>query len=349
MEHGEASLSSETRRDLAASLLRMGLIEAGEEPCFTPLAGGVSSLILLTRTQRGPLCLKRALPKLRVAAEWHSPVERNLGEVEWMKQAALAAPQCVPRLLGQDAGSYTFAMEHLSPERYRNWKQDLLAGRADAELARAVGLRIAEIHGFTAGKPDCARMGNGDAIFSGLRLDPYYAVTAAAHPACAPQLRRLIEVTLQTKRALIHGDVSPKNILSGPDGPVFLDSESAWYGDPAFDLAFCLTHLLLKSVHRPDMASDYLAAFSALRKGYLANVTWEDPGPLEQRAAALLAGNLLARIDGKSPVEYLTAHRDREFVRDFAIRSLLETDREAGRGLEGMAERWRREVTRLAM
>lgn len=185
MEHEESSLSSETRRDLTASLARMGLIEAGEEPEFTPLAGGVSSLILLTRTARGPLCLKRALPKLRVTAEWHSPIERNLGEVQWMKQAFLAAPQCVPRLLGQDTGSCTFAMEYLCPERYRNWKLDLLQGRADAGFAHAVGLRIAQIHRFTAGKPDCAGMGNGDAIFSGLRLDPYYAVTAMAHPGCA--------------------------------------------------------------------------------------------------------------------------------------------------------------------
>src|ERR1700712_4309494 len=112
-------------------------------------------------------------------------------------------------------------------------------------------------------------------------------------------MQLLIETTIGNKHALVHGDVSPKNILAGPDGPVFLDAECAWWGDPAFDLAFCLNHLLLKCGWTPRAASGFLACFEALTASYLTGVDWELPEALEARAAALLPGLLLARVDGK--------------------------------------------------
>ena len=120
----------------------------------------------------------------------------------------------------------------------------------------------------------------------------------------------------------MHGDVSPKNILRGPDGPVFLDAECAWWGDPAFDVAFCLNHLLLKCLWTPSATSGFLACFDALAAAYLAGVAWEAPHALEARAARLLPGLFLARVDGKSPVEYITTEHDRNRVRRTA-RALL--------------------------
>ena len=118
--------------------------------------------------------------------------------------------------------------------------------------------------------------------------------------------------------ALVHGDVSPKNILVGPDGPVFLDAECAWYGDPAFDLAFCLNHLLLKCVWVPSAKEKLLQCFSVLSSSYLQRFS---SGNLEERTASLLPALLLARVDGKSPVEYLD-EAQRSFVRERA-RSLF--------------------------
>ncbi|RYF36584.1 MAG: aminoglycoside phosphotransferase family protein, partial [Comamonadaceae bacterium] len=128
----------------------------------------------------------------------------------------------------------------------------------------------------------------------------------------------------------------PKNILVGPAGPVFLDAECAWYGDPAFDLAFCLNHLLLKSVWRPDTTAAFLQCFDALCAAYLAGVHWEPAAQLEARAAWLLAGMLLARVDGKSPAEYITAEADRNRVRRFAIPLLLQPVRR----LSEIRQRW---------
>jgi thiamine kinase-like enzyme len=117
---------------------------------------------------------------------------------------------------------------------------------------------------------------------------------------------------------LVHGDVSPKNILVGPRGAVFLDAECAWYGDPAFDLAFCLNHLLLKGLWVPQKKDAFLLCFDSLSNSYGQNIDWEDRSALEQRAASLLPGLLLARVDGKSPVEYLTQDSQKIFVRAFA-------------------------------
>jgi hypothetical protein len=142
---------------------------------------------------------------------------------------------------------------------------------------------------------------------------------APKYPDLADKLFALSRDTLARHVALVHGDVSPKNILVGPDGPVFLDAECAWYGDPAFDLAFCLNHLLLKCIWNPAAAPNFLRCFDALYTTYFGVVGARLSRGLEKRVARLLPGLLLARIDGKSPVEYIVAAVDKDRVRDIAI------------------------------
>jgi hypothetical protein len=133
--------------------------------------------------------------------------------------------------------------------------------------------------------------------------------------------------------------VSPKNILAGPRGPVFLDAECAWYGDPAFDLAFCLNHLLLKCLWNRAAAPAYLRAFDALAAAYLAAVTWEPRAELEARTARLLPGLFLARVDGKSPVEYITDDADRDRVRATALPLIAKPPRTLAAVRSAWAER----------
>lgn len=310
--------------DLLVALRRMGLAGPDEAPRFTALTGGVSSDIFRVDLASGPICVKRALAKLRVAADWRAPVARNLYEARWMRVAAGIVPQAVPRLLGQDEAAGALAMAYLAPEDHPVWKAELRDGRADPAFAAEVGRRLAAIHAATAADPAQAADFPTDAIFYDIRLEPYLVATAAAHPDCAAALHTLVETTRTTKRALVHGDVSPKNILVGPDGPVFLDAECAWWGDPAFDLAFCLNHLLLKGLWRPGSALDFLACFDALAATYLTGVDWEPADAFESRAARLLPGLFLARVDGKSPVEYLTDPAQKDRVRRVARALLLD-------------------------
>jgi aminoglycoside phosphotransferase (APT) family kinase protein len=335
----EVELDADSALALVESLRRMRLVGPTELPPLTPLAGGVSSEIVRVDTAHGALCVKRALAKLKVPADWSAPLERNAAEVAWMRLASTLVPGCVPAILGEDVEGRAFAMAFLEPSDYRLWKDDLLNGVANVETARAVGTTLATIHRATANSEELARMFSTDANFFALRLAPYFLASAAANPDCAAALNRLSDATASTRRALVHGDVSPKNILIGPAGPVFLDAECACYGDPAFDVAFCLTHLLLKCVRRPDATSRFLACFDALNDAYFAGATWEDPAALEARAARLLPALMLARVDGKSPVEYLKTQEDRERVRRFAKRFLIE----APKTLDAIRNRWSKE------
>lgn len=307
---------------LLAVLRAMGLVAADEVPAFTPLTGGVSSDILLVASARGRFCVKRALPRLKVAALWEAPVERNAAEAAWMRTVSSWLPESVPALLGEDAHAGLFAMAYLEPDDYPVWKAELRDGRIDPRFAAEVGRRLAVIHRRSAASAELAAAFANDRIFEPIRLEPYLRATGRRHPDLAARLEALADRTLATRLALVHGDVSPKNILCGPDGPVFLDAECAWYGDPAFDLAFCLNHLLLKASWRPQWRDRYRDCFEALSASYLAGVDWEPVASFESRCAELLPGLWLARIDGKSPVEYLTDEPDRERVRQ-AARSLL--------------------------
>ena len=301
----------------------MALIGDAETPAITALTGGVSSEIFRVDAARGSFCVKRALAQLRVSAEWKAPVERNHYEVAWLKFADGIAPGSVPQVLADSAQDGTFAMAYLAPEDFPVWKTLLRDGQINPGTAAALGRLIARIHAASAGKPAIAAAFATDTIFHSLRLEPYLLATARAHPDCAAELNALAERTARTRLALVHGDVSPKNILVGRDGPVLLDAECAWYGDPAFDLAFCLTHLLLKTLWRPQWRDAYLECFDTLVRAYLDAVDWEPVQSLELRAAQLLPAILLARIDGKSPVEYLLSATDKDFVRARAKPLLL--------------------------
>jgi hypothetical protein len=279
----------------------MGLLDSGQCPALEALPGGVSSDIWRIDLASGPACIKRALPRLRVSAEWYAPVERNRYELQWMR--------CASRIV-------------LDPADFPLWKQQLRDAIVDPAIAAQVGERLARIHVATAGDATVASCFATDETFFAIRLEPYLLATARVHPQLANALESLVETTAGQKRALVHGDVSPKNLLIGPAGPVFLDAECAWYGDPAFDLAFCLNHLLLKCLWVPPASGALLACFQALASAHLGRVDWEDPREFEARTARLLPGLLLARVDGKSPVEYLTDEGDMEKVRRVAARLL---------------------------
>ncbi|WP_298929448.1 aminoglycoside phosphotransferase family protein [uncultured Ramlibacter sp.] len=325
----------------AAALRRifvaLGLASADEDVQATALTGGVSSGIYRVDLASGRYCLKQALPQLKVAKEWKVPVERVFHEIAWLQAVDRIAPGHVPRVLGQDEASKSFVMPFLGTE-YRNWKADMLAGNVDVATAQAVGDVLGRIHAATADDAALAARFATDANFHAIRLEPYLVETARVHPALAAGLLATVERTAATRRVLVHGDVSPKNILLGPQGPVLLDAECAWFGDPAFDIAFCLNHFLLKTAHLPQHGAVLMDAYRAFHQAYFAHVGWEPPAALETRVATLLPGLTLARVDGKSPAEYLGAPQ-RDAVRAAAI-TLLQ---DAPTTLETIAARWARE------
>ena len=312
----------------------LGLAQEREDVQALPLGGGVSSGIFRVDLRSGSYCLKQALPTFKVAKEWTVPVERVFSEIDYLRTVGGIVPGSVPRVIGQDDATKSFVMEFLGAE-FRNWKAQLLGGDVEARIANQGGDVLGRIHSATADRADLAHRFATDDNFYAIRLEPYLVESSRVHPQLADVLLALATRTATTRRVLVHGDVSPKNILAGPNGPVLIDAECAWFGDPAFDVAFCLNHFLLKAVHLPQHAESLMSCFATMTRAYVAHVHWEPTRELEQRTASLLPGLTLARVAGKSPVEYL-AEPARDRVRMLAIQLLLQQPT----SLEAIASGW---------
>ncbi|MBB6425221.1 aminoglycoside phosphotransferase (APT) family kinase protein [Sphingopyxis sp. JAI128] len=317
--------------DIVDGLRGAGLAGEGDI-VLEPLTGGVSCDVWKVETPSGPIVVKRPLPQLRVAAEWLAPVERGTSEVRWLRRARGVDPHIAPEVLAELPG-HAFAMRFLPGCPV--WKDELMAGRVDPEFAAQVGTGIAAVHAATAHNDgDRADFPNDD-MFRALRVDPFLLYVAQHDAGLSPALHALAADLSGRKIALVHGDVSPKNILVSTDGPVFLDAECAVFGDPAFDLAFCTTHLLLKAVWSGDAQLN--AAAAALVDAYRPGIGWEDADDLLLRAGKLTAALLLARVKGKSPAAYLTDPEHRRIVRDQA-RALIA----APQPIDALATNWKR-------
>ena len=304
-------------KEFLVFLINQGLLEPRKAVKGAPMVGGVSSDIWRIELLEKSICIKRALPRLNVEASWSAPIERNTFEVKWMQVVGELFPTIVPSILAHDPQAGMFAMPFLDSQKFKLWKTELLNGNVSPDFAGSVGLALANIHSATMNDPDTERNFPTDKIFHSIRLEPYLEATARIHPDVAEALYELVLDTQNNKIALVHGDVSPKNIMIGPEGPVFLDAECAWYGDPAFDLAFCLNHLLLKCLYRPDTRTGYATSFETMTRCYLDALERQRAKDIEVRAARLLPGLLLARVDGTSPVEYITKENDKNQVRRF--------------------------------
>jgi len=304
--------------DVRTFLVSCRIIGSEDQIETRVLAGGVSSDIHLVLTSGGALVVKRALPQLKVEGIWLAPVERSTHEAAYLRVAEKLDPGFCPRLLAHDPESGYLAMEYLDPENHPLWKTQLLTGRVDVEVAGSVGDHVGRIHAAAAAAPHLADQFDTTAEFRSLRIHPYLETLQSRYPNLSDDLDALIGMLLDNRHTLIHGDVSPKNILVGVQGPVLLDAECAWWGDPAFDLAFCANHLLLKSFLPIDRTRTLVQSVLTLRDRYVPHVGWEEPDAVAARTAALLPALMLARVDGLSPVEYFdTEHKDA--VRTFAL------------------------------
>ena len=284
---------------------------------LTPLSGGVSCEICLVEDGAERFVVKRALAKLKVKADWFADVTRNRYEWQFIRYVAQFLPEAVPALRHcSESGNY-FAMEYLGCE-FQNWKQLLLSGHADPERAAQAGHLLAQIHRHSAGDPKARELFDTTPNFFQLRIEPYLLATGAKHPELQPLFEAEAKRLEATRECLVHGDFSPKNILLSADRLVLLDCEVAWYGDPAFDLAFMLNHFLLKGLLLSPRDADLRSMVDRFWSSYQA----ARPTPeLDARVSRLLLMLLLARVDGKSPVEYLEA-RHQDFVRRYVREQL---------------------------
>ncbi len=305
-------LSSDT---VAAYLAGRGLPTEGRPGEVRELGGGVSNVVLAV----GAYVVKQALPRLRVSEEWLAKRERAVTEGEALRLAHRLTPGRVPEVFDIDREACALTIAR-APAGWRSWKTALLAGDVDPAVAEELGRILAAWHVDSAGDEQVAHRFDDWQAFDQLRLDPYHRTVARRHPDLAGAVHRLMAEMEERRMAFVHGDFSPKNVLVGDTGLWVLDFEVAHYGDPSFDLAFMLNHLSLKAIHRPQAAARYRRCAEVFLAAYGHGAP--QLAATSERLARHLGCLMLARVDGKSPAEYLTAE-GRERARRKGRRLLL--------------------------
>ena len=292
-------------------------------PCSAvELGGGVSNTVLLIQCGDARFILKQSLAKLRVEQDWFSDRSRIFRESSAMRQLAeMLTPGSLPDILFEDRENFLFAMTAALPTAVP-WKDALLAGQIDAGVAAAVGDLLGAMIAGTWNHSTLKAEFGDQTIFDELRLDPYYRTTANRHPDLAPHFQNVIDESRGCAVSLVHGDWSPKNFLVSERQVMAIDFEVVHFGDPSFDAAFFLNHLLLKSFRKPEWTARYAEAalqfWQAVSDRVPSQQNWFEPATIGH-----LGCLLLARIDGKSPAEYIRDPALKASIRAFARELIL--------------------------
>jgi 5-methylthioribose kinase len=325
-------IDSQTAEDY---LRRRGHLVPDDSVQIRELSGGVSNMVLLVQWNDEPmrrLVLKQARPRLRTAQPWFSSVERIWREADVLRVCASlldaaesadvssVAPLAVtPRILFEDRDEYLLAMT-AAPEPNSVWKRELLAERLDPRVAAACGRLLGTLHAASWFDRELERQLGDRTLFDQLRVDPYYRTLARVRPDAKPLTDELIRSLGEHPCSLVHADFSPKNLLVYRDGMMMVDFETGHYGDPAFDLGFFLSHLVLKACHKIPLHVGYLELSEVFTDVYnrlmSPRIGAEELARLWSRAVRHFAGCAWARLDGKSPVDYLTDPVRRDPMRE---------------------------------
>jgi aminoglycoside phosphotransferase (APT) family kinase protein len=281
------------------------------------LAWGVSNIVLWVDAPDRPFVLKQSRAQLRTREPWFSRLERVYREADAMQALRPVLGPVVPEVLFEDRENYVFAMA-AAPTDAKVWKQILLGGHADPTLAQATAEILAKIHQTGARNRDWQDRFGDQTNFYELRLEPYYIRLPLRFPNLKSDVDQLVATTTAVRRTLVHADFSPKNMLVHGAGLVLVDYETVHFGDPAFDLGFFLAHLSLKAIYHVGRHGRFLDLIATFWRAYLERVDFEPAPALVSRGLLHLAGNLLVRIDGTSPVDYLADEPRRECGRAYA-------------------------------
>jgi len=316
-----------TPRNAKNYLAQTGLVLPQEQISVRELGGGVSNVVLLVewparREQRW--VVKQSLGKLRVKDDWRSNRERIFREAESIQSLHAVLPRgSVPQVVHIDRQNFIFIMT-AAPLGSATWKDLLLSGQIDSAVAAEAGKLLACIIVKSRQDPDFQKLFEDRTVFDQLRIDPYYRTTAARCPEAASALQELMRDSWLIRTALVHGDYSPKNILVLGGRSFLIDFEVVHWGDPSFDSGFLLNHLLLKGFHQPQFSELYLDAARVFWNALLSGIGPTGGAAFEQMTVRHLGALMLARVDGKSPVEYIQNEETKEQVRTAAKRILLD-------------------------
>ena len=299
-------------------LVDKGLVDKGADFEIKYCGGGVSGTVAFVHTGKREMIVKQALAQLKVKETWLC--DPNRMNIEMMSNAIYnkLVPESAPEVYFYDDENYIFGRE-AAPESASMWKSDLLGGLLDFVVAEKVIQALSTVHNFCSRDAQAKADFADKAIFHDLRISPYIKFVVEKYPRIAAFAEPVIDTLMNSSITLVHGDFSPKNVMVEGRKVYILDFEVAHYGHPAFDLAFFSNHFLLKSVKNKHWDAGYLNMLRYMLDIYFADMDCMDAKELETAYIRLLALLFLARVDGKSPAEYITEEADRELIRRIAF------------------------------
>lgn len=292
-------------------LIKEGLVSSEDKVHVEYLSGGVSCRVWKIVRNKDRWVIKQALEKLDVKADWFSDVERIHREHHVMKQIEHIVPDSnVPKVLHTDYINHVYMMT-CAEEGIETCKDLLMSGVFNVSTAKSAATLLSQIHSQSYKFDEEKKAEFSDQkYFNQLRIDPFHRFLIVKYPELTSAINKLIDELTLEKTCLVHGDFSPKNMLVQKNGEIVLiDFEVAHWGNPVFDLAYCLGHLMLKAWHlkKYEELLSLIRAFLDSYKGKVSNLLPH------------LGLMLLARMDGKSPVNYIQDEGLKQIIRMVAI------------------------------
>jgi 5-methylthioribose kinase len=278
-------LATDTVPAFIGSLPEIRTLLGGEPESWQvhEVGDGNLNLVFIVQGADGAVCVKQALPYVRVAgASWPMTLERAFFEASYYAAVAPYVGGLIPRIYHYDPELYCTVMECLSPHIIL--RQGLIAGRRYSTMARDIGEYIARASLFTSdlARPFEQKM-DGLVLFARnkelLRItvdlvfcDPYRRSERNRHTS--PQLDELVaqlrgdcELKLAAVRfgakflneaqALVHGDLHSGSVMVTDGNTRVIDPEFAFYGPIGFDLGAFLGNLLLSWYSQPGHATQH--------------------------------------------------------------------------------------------
>ena len=327
-------------------LVSVGLLDYADVVSVETLGWGISNTLVKVMTSDRNMVVKQSLEYLRVKEEWKADRKRIYTERECISLLEHSLePGSFPEIIYEDRPNFLFVMSS-APEGSMNWKELLISGDISSVIAEESGKLLRLFHNIDVKALGLKEVFNDLDAFIELRIDPYHRTVARLHSDVSNVVEREAERMLETQVSLVHGDYSPKNLLVFKNKPFLIDFEVAHLGNPVFDVAFMVNHLFLKSIYNVPKRQEFFEAIRQFLHGYYfpvaldyrkgshdgslrGEVDW-DEGSSDERVQETnlikqIGCLMLARIDGKSPVEYIVRDDTKRLVRRLSKYLLLET------------------------
>ena len=255
------------------------------------------------------------MPKLRVLKEWFADTKRLRYEYLWLKHCKKIIPNSIPNIYQFSAKQDFLILEYLNEKNYVTLKSKLLKKDIDINIINKISKNLSKIHNESTGQFVKKKFINNSKNFYDLRLDAYFNEVGRVYPDLKKIIKNIIKNYKKYSSTLVHGDFSPKNILIFNKNIKYIDAETCNFGDPVFDVVYFGNHLLLKSIHIPDKKNKFIKSYENFFSTYLKSIKFSQRKNFIDRCIAMVPIMLLARIDGKSPVEYITKKNIKNKIR----------------------------------